>query len=236
MRLTKLFSTLFLGAATLASFEASAAIGWAQVDWQDASVSFDSGLSFAGFGDIVHFSFSKANGQTMDAISSNFNENLSTTLSNGTSFAFAAGGGEQSSVALTNTIAGMATAVDWMAVNFNVSGTGWMHFEVPYSLEAVVLNGEEEASGGSMMYVFDNADLSNFYYENVNATAFNGLNDAKSGTFSFSLYNAGGQHSYMLNSYAFSSAVAPVPEPETYAMMGLGTGVLLLARRRKKRA
>lgn len=226
---------LCLAAASLFSVQAHAAMAWAEISWEQMSVQFDNGVSLKGLKDFTHSSTSSANSVSNAANSTDPFETLTTTSSVPGAYGFSFGGPFSSTRAYTDVAYGEASAGDYYSATVKVGGTGWFHVTVPYNLVAIVSNASQSSMAAAMIYVADNQDANNYFYENNVVFSQGAQSEFKNGVFNLSLYNNGGLHSYTFNAYnyATSSGVAPVPEPETYAMLGLGLAAVAIARRRK---
>lgn len=226
---------LCLAAASMFSVQAHAAMAWAEISWEQMSVQFDNGVTLQGLSDFTHSSTSSVNGVTNAVNSTDPFETLTTTSFDSGAYGFSFGGPFSSTRAYTDVLYGEATAGDYYAATVKVAGTGWFHVTVPYNLVAIVSDASQSSLAAAMIYAADNQDSNNSFYENNVAFSQGSQNDFKSGVFNLSLYNNGGLHSYTFNAYnyATSSGVAPVPEPETYALLGMGLAAVAIARRRK---
>ena len=104
----------------------------------------------------------------------------------------------------------------------STSGTWWIKSSNTVVLDLAVAVHAGSASGA---WLLDNLQLTH--------------NDAAGGTFSIRWTNGGGQVPDFSNMTVFARDVeqvtSPVPEPETYAMLFAGLGVVALVKRRRLR-
>lgn len=115
-----------------------------------------------------------------------------------------------------------------------LTGSGSVTFQVPFEyhiaqtgghLVNATLNTRIEGAADGWRYKSATRSSSDMFNE--------GLADMK-GAFVYTLSNAGPEQHYRLYSALSAQIIPGVPEPESYAMMGLGMGAIWFARRRRK--
>lgn len=125
-----------------------------------------------------------------------------------------------------------AIATGIALTGIELTGSGTFTIRVPYELH-LTQDGSYLAKGAVSSRIEGTSHL--FSREAIVATSpeINYGDPDDSGFFSFVLTGNGGTSNYTMISYVDTQIQPGVPEPETYAMMGLGIGAIWLARRRK---
>lgn len=222
--------------ASVFSGQAYASMAYADISWDEMRLEIEPSASLQGLTGFTHIATTNADGVSQELSSSDPFQNLksqSSSLPSGQAYAFAMGGGLGSSVVYVDTVKGTTEGRHYFAGTFAVDGPGWLKLSVPYELAAIAYE-NQDALAAAMIYVADQSNSANSFYQNVVAVGQNGVNQTLDGSFEISLYNDGGLRHYTFNAYSFAQATAPIPEPEGYALMVLGLGGVIAAKRMRR--
>lgn len=215
---------------------ATAALAETHFDFAHLEFESDSGVQLGELPSFMHHIFIEANGARSEVDSDQPWQRLLRNLNVGAVSATADGDADLGTTHVHGH-GGSAVAYDGYQGRFEVSGEGYFRVDLPYTLTASA--GLNERARALVSLVIEAVDDSvPEFYEYYEITDQGGAVDSNlgDGSFDVALYNGGGTRSYEFTLYGFSELASPVPEPQTYALIGVGLLAVLAARRAQHRS